>query len=31
TGNNDEQPADKEVSKADWFKKPKRPLTANPD
>nr|GEZ20202.1 hypothetical protein [Tanacetum cinerariifolium] len=24
-GNNDEQPADKEVSKADWFKKPERP------
>ncbi|GJR84871.1 hypothetical protein Tco_0155656 [Tanacetum coccineum] len=27
TGNNDEQPADKEVTKDDWFKKPKRPLT----
>ncbi|GJZ90116.1 hypothetical protein Tco_0662043 [Tanacetum coccineum] len=26
TGNNDEQPADKEVTKADWFKKPERPL-----
>ncbi|GKC66971.1 hypothetical protein Tco_1099569, partial [Tanacetum coccineum] len=26
-GNNDEQPADKEVTKADWFKKPKRPPT----
>ncbi|GKB50991.1 hypothetical protein Tco_0901744 [Tanacetum coccineum] len=26
-GNNDEQPADKEVSKDDWFKKPERPLT----
>ncbi|GKC54721.1 hypothetical protein Tco_1077466 [Tanacetum coccineum] len=25
TGNNDEQLADKEVSKADWFKKPERP------
>ncbi|GKA00161.1 hypothetical protein Tco_0672711 [Tanacetum coccineum] len=31
TGNNDEQPADKEVSKADWFKKPERPLTPNSD
>ncbi|GJZ48725.1 hypothetical protein Tco_0602557 [Tanacetum coccineum] len=27
TGNNDEQPADKEVSKDDWFKKPERPPT----
>nr|GEW22830.1 hypothetical protein [Tanacetum cinerariifolium] len=27
TGNNDEQLADKEVTKADWFKKPKRPPT----
>nr|GEW25134.1 retrovirus-related Pol polyprotein from transposon TNT 1-94 [Tanacetum cinerariifolium] len=27
TGDNDEQPADKEVTKADWFKKPKRPPT----
>ncbi|GKC42619.1 hypothetical protein Tco_1060341, partial [Tanacetum coccineum] len=27
TGNNDEQPADKEVSKDDWFKKLERPLT----
>ncbi|GJX04278.1 hypothetical protein Tco_0190194 [Tanacetum coccineum] len=31
TGDNDEQPADKEVTKADWFKKPKRPLTPDPD
>ncbi|GJY62172.1 hypothetical protein Tco_0462829 [Tanacetum coccineum] len=31
TGNNDEQPADKEVSKADWFKKPKRPPTPDSD
>nr|GEV52176.1 hypothetical protein [Tanacetum cinerariifolium] len=31
TGDNDEQPADKEVTKTDWFKKPKRPLTPNPD
>nr|GFA83758.1 hypothetical protein [Tanacetum cinerariifolium] len=31
TSNNDEQPADKEVSKADWFNKPERPLTPNPD
>ncbi|GJV94892.1 hypothetical protein Tco_1546469 [Tanacetum coccineum] len=31
TGDNDEQPADKEVTKADWFKKPKRPPTPNPD
>ncbi|GJZ33041.1 hypothetical protein Tco_0578477, partial [Tanacetum coccineum] len=31
TGNNDEQPADKEVTKADWFKKPKRPPTPDPD
>nr|GEW45777.1 hypothetical protein [Tanacetum cinerariifolium] len=31
TGNNDEQPADKEVSKADWFKKTKRPPTLDPD
>ncbi|GKE55659.1 hypothetical protein Tco_1494844, partial [Tanacetum coccineum] len=30
-GNNDEQPADKEVSKADWFKKPERPPTLNSD
>nr|GEV93615.1 retrovirus-related Pol polyprotein from transposon TNT 1-94 [Tanacetum cinerariifolium] len=27
TGDNDEQPAEKEVTKADWFKKPKRPST----
>nr|GEX84725.1 hypothetical protein [Tanacetum cinerariifolium] len=31
TGENDEQPADKEVAKADWFKKPKRPPTLDPD
>nr|GEU51911.1 hypothetical protein [Tanacetum cinerariifolium] len=28
---NDEQPADKEVTKADWFKKPKRPPTLDPN
>ncbi|GJY08802.1 hypothetical protein Tco_0375856 [Tanacetum coccineum] len=28
---NDEQPADKEVTKADWFKKPERPPTPNHD
>nr|GFD02711.1 hypothetical protein [Tanacetum cinerariifolium] len=31
TGNNDEQRSKKEVTKADWFKKPERPLTLNPD
>ncbi|GKD96441.1 hypothetical protein Tco_1380338, partial [Tanacetum coccineum] len=31
TGDNDEQPADKEVTKADWFKKPKRPPIPDPD
>ncbi|GKE79787.1 hypothetical protein Tco_1549787, partial [Tanacetum coccineum] len=31
TGNDDEQPADKEVNKADWFKKPERPPTPDPD
>ncbi|GKD83817.1 hypothetical protein Tco_1350656 [Tanacetum coccineum] len=31
TGNNNEQPADKEVTKADWFKKPVRPPTPDPD
>ncbi|GJY83363.1 gag-pol polyprotein, partial [Tanacetum coccineum] len=31
TGNNDEQPANKEVSKADWFKKPERPPTLDSD
>nr|GFD00233.1 hypothetical protein [Tanacetum cinerariifolium] len=31
TGNNDEQPADKEISKADWFMKPERPSTPDPD
>nr|GEU88037.1 hypothetical protein [Tanacetum cinerariifolium] len=28
---NDEQPADKEVTKADWFKELERPLTPDPD
>ncbi|GJZ19769.1 hypothetical protein Tco_0556359 [Tanacetum coccineum] len=31
TGHNDEQPADKEVTKANWFKKPERPPTPDPD
>ncbi|GKB02339.1 hypothetical protein Tco_0830428, partial [Tanacetum coccineum] len=31
TGDNDEQPADKEVTKADWFKKSERPPTPDPD
>ncbi|GJR73453.1 hypothetical protein Tco_0085818 [Tanacetum coccineum] len=31
TGDNDEQPADKEVTKAYWFKKPERPPTPDPD
>ncbi|GJX95624.1 hypothetical protein Tco_0351422 [Tanacetum coccineum] len=31
TRDNDEQPADKEVTKADWFKKPERPPTPDPD
>ncbi|GKF90780.1 hypothetical protein Tco_0274481, partial [Tanacetum coccineum] len=30
TGENDEQPANK-VTKADWFKKPERPPTPDPD
>nr|GEW24917.1 pyrroline-5-carboxylate synthetase [Tanacetum cinerariifolium] len=30
-GENDEQPINKEVTKADWFKKLDRPLTPNPD
>ncbi|GJX96783.1 hypothetical protein Tco_0352581 [Tanacetum coccineum] len=30
-GDNDEQLADKEVTKADWFKKLERPPTPNPD
>ncbi|GJW96068.1 hypothetical protein Tco_0177876 [Tanacetum coccineum] len=30
-GDNDEQPADKEVTKAGWFKKPERPPTPDPD
>ncbi|GKB32703.1 hypothetical protein Tco_0872104 [Tanacetum coccineum] len=31
TGDNDEQPADKEFTKSYWFKKPKRTLTPDPD
>nr|GEY38560.1 hypothetical protein [Tanacetum cinerariifolium] len=31
TRDNDEQPANKEVTKADWFKKPKRPPTHDHD
>ncbi|GKB99290.1 hypothetical protein Tco_0985427 [Tanacetum coccineum] len=31
TGDNDKQPANKEVTKADWFKKPERPPTPDPD
>ncbi|GJU77291.1 hypothetical protein Tco_1274361 [Tanacetum coccineum] len=31
TRNNDEQPADKKVTKADWFKKPERPPTLDLD
>ncbi|GKC01227.1 hypothetical protein Tco_0987363, partial [Tanacetum coccineum] len=30
TRDNDEQPADKEVTKADWFKKPEKPPTPDP-
>nr|GEV25256.1 retrovirus-related Pol polyprotein from transposon TNT 1-94 [Tanacetum cinerariifolium] len=30
-GDNDEQPADKEVTKSDWFKKPERPSTLDLD
>ncbi|GKB25913.1 hypothetical protein Tco_0865314 [Tanacetum coccineum] len=30
-GDNDEQPADKEVTKVDWFKKLERPPTPDPD
>ncbi|GJQ89096.1 hypothetical protein Tco_0000235 [Tanacetum coccineum] len=30
-GDNNEQPADKEVTKAEWFKKPERPPTPDPD
>ncbi|GKF02044.1 hypothetical protein Tco_0028967, partial [Tanacetum coccineum] len=29
--NNEEQPDDKEDTKADWFKKPERPPTLDPD
>ncbi|GJR37065.1 hypothetical protein Tco_1212749 [Tanacetum coccineum] len=31
TGDNEEQPADKEVTKADWFKKPELPPTPDID
>ncbi|GJY34122.1 hypothetical protein Tco_0418591 [Tanacetum coccineum] len=31
TGDNDEQPVDKEVTKADWFKKPEQPPTPDLD
>nr|GEX06144.1 retrovirus-related Pol polyprotein from transposon TNT 1-94 [Tanacetum cinerariifolium] len=31
TWDNDEQPNDKEVTKANWFKKPEQPLTLDPD
>ncbi|GKC99304.1 hypothetical protein Tco_1169579 [Tanacetum coccineum] len=31
TRDNDEQPSNKEVTKADWFKKPERPPTHDPD
>ncbi|GJV13629.1 hypothetical protein Tco_1355170 [Tanacetum coccineum] len=31
TGNNDEQPDDEGASKVDWYKKPKQPLTPDPD
>nr|GEX84783.1 retrovirus-related Pol polyprotein from transposon TNT 1-94 [Tanacetum cinerariifolium] len=31
TRDNDEQPVHKEVTKVDWFKKPKRPPTPDPD
>nr|GEU79663.1 hypothetical protein [Tanacetum cinerariifolium] len=31
TGDNDEQPVGKEVTKVDWFKKPERPPTLDPD
>nr|GEV55549.1 retrovirus-related Pol polyprotein from transposon TNT 1-94 [Tanacetum cinerariifolium] len=31
TGDNDEQPNDKKVTKADWFKKPEQPLTPDPN
>nr|GEW91503.1 hypothetical protein [Tanacetum cinerariifolium] len=30
-GDNDEQPNDKEVTKTDWYKRPERPLTPDPD
>nr|GEU66600.1 hypothetical protein [Tanacetum cinerariifolium] len=30
-GDNDEQPVDKAVTKDDWFKKPKRPTTPDPN
>ncbi|GKB50790.1 hypothetical protein Tco_0901543 [Tanacetum coccineum] len=31
TGNNDEQPDDEVASKVDWFRKPERPPTPDPD
>ncbi|GKG27619.1 hypothetical protein Tco_0405946, partial [Tanacetum coccineum] len=31
TSNNDEQPDDEAAPKGDWFKKPKRPSTLDPD
>ncbi|GJT25217.1 hypothetical protein Tco_0895154 [Tanacetum coccineum] len=31
TGDNNEEPDDKEVTKADWFKKPERPPTPDPN
>ncbi|GKB02786.1 hypothetical protein Tco_0830875, partial [Tanacetum coccineum] len=31
TKDNDEQPTNKEVTKAEWFKKPERPPTPDPD
>ncbi|GKG50421.1 hypothetical protein Tco_0521521, partial [Tanacetum coccineum] len=31
TGYNDEQSANKEASMSDWFKKPERPPTPDPD
>ncbi|GJR65941.1 hypothetical protein Tco_0012006 [Tanacetum coccineum] len=31
TGYNDEQPANEAASKVDWYKKPERPLTPDPD
>nr|GFC84057.1 hypothetical protein [Tanacetum cinerariifolium] len=31
TGNNDEQPDDKAAPRMDWYKKPERPPTPDPD